>query len=198
MRTDTTSRSKFSRQSLQLILPVVATAWLAAPTLSNATPINYTFSSNASVTFSDGNAEAISGTFTADTATTTLSNISITLTGPTPEEGTYNNSVLFTGNNMQLTGGGAEFVNLVFTSPLNISPDPLSSNTAALICCMNNHPFGVNTSSISGSAIFASSTAAPEPSALALLITALAGLFLFRSWANRRDRRSHPHQPETA
>ena len=42
------------------------------------------------------------------------------------------------------------------------------------------------------------STTAPEPSALAIMGAALAGLFLFRSWANRRTRQLCPQDPETA
>ena len=39
MRIDTTSRSKFPRQSLQVIMPLVATAWLAAPSICHANVI---------------------------------------------------------------------------------------------------------------------------------------------------------------
>jgi PEP-CTERM motif len=46
-----------------------------------------------------------------------------------------------------------------------------------------------NTSGLQGITLAPVSTAIPEPSALALLGAALAGLFLFRFRANRRNRR---------
>jgi MYXO-CTERM domain-containing protein len=42
MRIDTARPLKFSRQGLQLILPLVVTAWLAAPSICHATVLSYT------------------------------------------------------------------------------------------------------------------------------------------------------------
>jgi hypothetical protein len=50
MRIDTTPRSKFPRRSLQIILPLVATAWLAAPSICHAT-VMLTYTSNVFTSF---------------------------------------------------------------------------------------------------------------------------------------------------
>jgi hypothetical protein len=62
---------------------------LVMPTHASAAVINYTFTNGASLTFSDGNLEDISGSFDFNTAGGLISNADITLTGAGPETGTY-------------------------------------------------------------------------------------------------------------
>jgi hypothetical protein len=78
------------RRGLQLVLAVVATTWLAAPTVSRANAINYMFS-NASTDLM-GTSETITGSFTYDTSIGVETAVNVTLTGPAPYAGTFTES----------------------------------------------------------------------------------------------------------
>src|SRR5271169_5894000 len=126
-----TLRSKFPRKSLQLLLPLMATAWLAAPSICRATPINYVFSGASTVL--NGDTETITGSFTFDTTTDQETSVSITLTGPAAEAGTFTSGTFTTaGNNQviadQVTGmfHGLGGITIEFANPLDQSPDALN------------------------------------------------------------------------
>ena len=83
--------------------------WVGMVPRAEATPITYVFSPGASIQFTDGNVEAITGSFTIDHDTSTLTGGPIILTGPEPENDLYdhpsssndNSIVLMVPNNLR-------------------------------------------------------------------------------------------------
>ena len=134
--TDPSHRSESSlkglRRGLQLTLAVVTAVCLATGPGARATPLNYIFTSNASVVLA-GDTEAISGSFTFDTATITETDVTITLTGPSPFSGTYTQGPAFDmGSNDEVLAGTPVYFSLPdmgigFAADLNVPSDPLVS-----------------------------------------------------------------------
>jgi hypothetical protein len=71
-------------------LPVLAALVCAGAPHASAAPYIYTFTGGTSISWEDGHTDAVSGDFTYDATTSTLSNVDIVLTGTGPEAGTYN------------------------------------------------------------------------------------------------------------
>ncbi len=186
--TDPSHRSesslKGSRRGLQLALAVVTAVCLATAPGARATPLNYVFTSNASVVLA-GDTEAISGSFTFDTATITETNVTITLTGPSPFSGTYTQGPAFDmGSNDEVLAGTSVYFSLPdmgigFAADLNVRSDPLVA-----VSVESAIGTGATSTMVTGAAVV------PEPATLALLGAAL-GLFLLGSRATRHDLRLH-------
>lgn len=172
------------RRGLQLTLAVVTTVCLATAPGARATPLNYVFTSNASVVLA-GDTEAISGSFTFDTTTITETDVTVTLTGPSPFAGTYTQGPAFDmGSNDEVLAGTPVYFSLpdmgiLFAADLNVPSDPLVS-----VSVESATGTGVTSTMVTGAAVV------PEPATLALLGAAL-GLFLLGSRATRHDRRLH-------
>jgi len=184
--TDPSHRSesplKGLRRGLQLTLAVVTAVCLATAPGARATPLNYVFTSNASVVLA-GDTEAISGSFTFDTTTITETDVTVTLTGPSPFAGTYTQGPAFDmGSNDEVLAGTPVYFSLpdmgiLFAADLNVPSDPLVS-----VSVESATGTGVTSTMVTGAAVV------PEPATLALLGAAL-GLFLLGSRATRHDRR---------
>ena len=84
---------------------------------AEAVPISYVFTSNASVLFSDGHLETISGGFTIDHDTSTLVGGPILLVGPLPENDLYDH-LSFSGDN-SITATGSAQLAIIFSGPLD-------------------------------------------------------------------------------
>ena len=85
---------------------------------AEAVPVSYVFSSDASVLFSDGHLETISGAFTIDQfASTLVGDVPIILDGPEPEKDLYDH-FSFSGSN-SITATGSEQLVIIFSGPLD-------------------------------------------------------------------------------
>jgi len=101
---------------------------------ASASPITYVFSPDASIVVGGGT-ETITGHFAFDSATSTESSVSITLTGPfiqpIPTTFSVTGPALTSSNRIfaQVVAEGTVFweVTLDFADPLSTAPDPLSS-----------------------------------------------------------------------
>jgi hypothetical protein len=91
--------------------------WVGIVPGAEATPISYVFSPGASIQFDDGNIEAITGGFTIDHETSTLTGGPIILTGPEPENDLYDHPS-FSGDN-SIIFFGSEQLELTFSGPLD-------------------------------------------------------------------------------
>ena len=175
------------RRGLLLTLAVMTAVCLATAPGARATPLNYVFTSNASVVLA-GDTEAISGSFTFDTTTDIQTAVSIVLSGPAPYSGTYT-SASASNNASDFVAAGTPtlpffpVIFVDFADDLNVTFDPLTSvvwETATTF---------TDSTAVTGAAVVL------EPASLALLGVAV-GLFLFISRANRRDHYLHQDQPE--
>ncbi|HEY3847035.1 MAG TPA: PEP-CTERM sorting domain-containing protein [Acetobacteraceae bacterium] len=157
---------------------------LALPRDASAALITYTFSNNASLTFSDGNVEDVSGSFVLNTTGGVVSNANITLSGAAPEAGTYDANPFYdTSAGPAVCGspsGNFPLLCMWFQTPLGGS-----TTTSALIV---SPPSGVGYfptnpgTNITETAVdggVSSVAAVPEPSSVALFAGA-AGLFGLR------------------
>jgi hypothetical protein len=171
-------------------MAVAATAWLAAPTVSRASPINYVFSPDASATVS-GITEAISGSFTFDTASNTESNVTITLSDAF-HTATYAALSLARPNSSDIAAESAQplfsFIEIIFAAALSSSPDPISH---LLFTEGIDGPVVAEGTMVLGTAIFATATV-PAPvighglSVLLAVGSVLFGCKLFERGKRRR------------
>lgn len=186
-----------SHTRFRAALAVAAAAWLAAPTVSRASLIfDYSFSGTSSgpgtvtgeIVLPD-NANNNTTTPTAVIIDTSTISFPFQLPYDTINDVHPVDSDSFTVTNGEITaadytsGISGVYVLSISTSPIG---ELALENLETHMVISGTPPSGVTFTPV-----------VPEPSALALLGTALAGLFLFRS-ANRRDRQIRPQHPETA
>jgi len=149
---------------------------LMVPGLASASTITYVFSSDASLVIG-GDTETIAGNFSFDPATTTESNVSITLTGAFLTSTFSEAGPLVTSSNDQIYayvyGSGELFwsMTLDFADPLSTTNDPLSSADLDFLNTGTNEP----DLPVTGSAV-PSASAIPEPSTWALTLLGFAGV----------------------
>ncbi len=158
---------------------------------ASAAPVQFTFTSGASVLDTLGNHEGLSGTFDYDSATGDISNSLISVTGPGPESGQYNGTQLLTFANDPVTGVNAWILGADFSNRVDLffNVADLNSGAAALynpgsgffIACL-----GVVCTSYDDSrdgvrgGVVETVAGVPEPFTLSLLGAGLAGAAAMR------------------
>ncbi|HJU17102.1 MAG TPA: PEP-CTERM sorting domain-containing protein [Stellaceae bacterium] len=168
-------------------IAVGSVAFLNAPIPVWADPITYTLS-DVAATFPDGTVD-LTGSLIYDLAGNTSPSIDITATGAIPPLSTSPDSFISInvcppkgvcrGDYISQNGDGLKIgIATPFIGYTSIS-DPIVSISLYI---QASNAF-ITTNDVMGDIV-----QAPEPSALALLGTALAGLFLVGFWANRRAR----------
>jgi len=163
-----------------VLLSAIMTIGSSSP--SHALLITYTFSPGSTVTLG-GNSESVSGTFTVDTASTTLTG-SVTLTGAGPLAGLYSPEQTF-GNEADFGGN----------NPIFFAQD-LKFHFGAAFGASNYNPVvveidAIGASIITGNALLNGSIVAsvPEPSTWAMMILGFCGLGLLAY--RRKDKLTH-------
>jgi len=178
---------KFSWQSLHLILPVVAIAWLAAPPQASV-DITTTDTLNFTITSGFPTTPTPTGSFTFDDTTNTLTSYTTSWDGFSFDF----TSQLAAFDLASLQAPGTfQVATPIFSSGADIALFRLTVNATTVEVDV---PVPALTTTAAAQGTFASSPAlsVPEPSALALLGPALAGLFLFKFRANRRGPPTRP------
>jgi hypothetical protein len=172
---------------------LIATSALPAATIAlmmaftpeaNATVYDYVISPGATLAFVDGNTEDLSGTFAVNVTggIATLTAVSLTLTGPTPEAGDYTVPV-FAGMPPPLitasTSGLVKQLDVVFSPSTLFFSSTMQLFSAAFYPDIADYPSIPNvTGTATGSADPAQSV--PEPSTIGLLGVGLGLLGLMR------------------
>jgi hypothetical protein len=112
-------------RSTGFVAAVVAAAWVTAPTLSLAAPIEYAFSSDASV-----EGETVTGTFTFDAAAVPAaaaeSSIDISISGSILTATFTLPTTNTSPGILDVVDGSGDELRIAFDNPLDTSPDPLS------------------------------------------------------------------------
>jgi hypothetical protein len=161
---------------------------LAMPTQASATVVTYTFSNDASLTFSDGNVEDVSGSFDFNTAGGLVSNADIILTGTGPEAGTYSANPFYDDTVFPAVcaspSGTIPILCTWYTTALGSAPavsDLMPSPPGGGIGYFATDP-GTNITETAATGDIAT-TPVPEPSTLSLFgagILSFAGIALYR------------------
>jgi len=159
------------------VLPAAAFGLMMAFAPEASADIEYQFSPGATLTFTDGNIETLTGTFSFNPAGPSLTQVDITLTGGTPMAGTYTNPYAATPDSIRayVDDPLASFIEIVYLNDLGPMPDPIAS------AIYTNPKQRIGTVMVSGSA-----APVPEPSSMAILGAAL-GLFGLRRCKSQRD-----------
>lgn len=135
---------------------------------------NYVFSSDASTNLDGTATENITGGFTFNTTTGAVTALTITLAnGDAPFDGTYSNTsdtCTTTCTSVFGTNGGSTLF-VFFAQDLGASPDALKSTEWS---SASVSPYLGLDSSPTGSVVLATTSAVPEPSPIALLVTMVA------------------------
>jgi len=133
----------------------------------------YVFSNNASTNLDGTATENITGGFTYNTTTGAVTALTITLAnGDAPFDGTYSNALdtcTTTCTGVFGTNGGATLF-VFFAQDLGASPDALQSTEWSAPVS----PFLGLDSAPTGSVVFATTSAVPEPSPIAILVAMVA------------------------
>jgi hypothetical protein len=139
----------------------------AGITPAHAIPMVYEFSSDATITFA-GDLEAVSGDFTYDPSTTSISAASITLTGDTPYAGLYDSPIESDARGIFVRSGDPTVrLEVIFDGTLGLGADGL----------FNAFWFTGTSPSVDANGHVAGTAAPiPEPGSLVLLGSALFGL----------------------
>ena len=184
-------------------LPAAAVAlMLIFPRDVSAANIDYAFSSDASLTFADGNVEDVSGSFVFNTTGGTVSKVNIILAGPSPEADTYDTNPFYTTDPpgpalcSHVVGptGTVPMLCMWFTTPLGGSTDAFVTTPGSGIGFFPTDP-GLNVDETVVAGGVSSDSAIPEPSSLALLAGAI-GFFGLRRRAARLDFSPPAVQPQ--
>jgi hypothetical protein len=143
---------------------------------AQAVPVSYVFSSNASVKFTDGHLESITGGFTIDHDTSTLVGGPILLAGPEPEHDNYF-SLSFSGDNSIAAFGSTERLDIIFSGPLD--------GHARSMLDVSYLDFTSSNGAIFGELMTGVVVPTPLPAALPLFATGLGVLGLV-GWRRKR------------
>ncbi len=155
-----------------LLAGCAAAGVLAGAPAARATPLDFTFSSDAAAN-PFGGTTPIEGSFIFDPATDTELSATIVMVGTGFETLTFNGSQSMPDNQIQ-AGGYEKYTTIDFANPLRAGAfDPI--RLVSVVCCGEG---GFTSTVTSGDAIPAGPI--PEPSPLAVLGVAVAGLGLLR------------------
>jgi hypothetical protein len=151
-----------------------------------AAEISYSFTSDASLTFSNVHTEAVSGGFLFNTTSLAVSSLQITLTGPAPQAGVFDDfpDYVHVGATYALIGrtpSHTDGVVLKFADPLGGAADSFANTSSEFPGFGGSSPYFV-TSFVGG---VTTASAVPEPTTLSLLGAALG-------WFGLRRRRKRP------
>jgi hypothetical protein len=175
---------------VSIVGTVLATAWLGAAT-AHAAVVNFVFDPNSTLTLYSPNhvnatyQEALTGTFSFDAATDTVSAVDITMSGSVNASFLYSFSGLGSGSNAfgvsaagyNNNGGVLAYLQFDDTLDGSVQPDPLLSGAI----------YNTEAGNLSDSSFTGGVSVVPEPATWALMLVGLGGM-----GAALRSRRQAP------
>jgi hypothetical protein len=201
-------RDKGRKQPTLLTVAVASIMVCAGAPHASAVPYTYTFTTGSSITWEQcninlcgaGPTDTISGSFTYDATTSTLSAVGVTLTGGGPEVGTYDLADNPEGPSRLVFFGPQGYISLDFVAALSGVSDILTNPVPAPIpppsppgttqfqefCgfCGSGGQVYEDTDSAS---VTAAAAVVPEPSTWAMMLLGFAGLGFAGYRASRKN-----------